>query len=377
VAAARVDGPVPVTFVISHALHGGSERYLELLLDHLDPGWVHGVVSLQDGPFVERLRSSGYDVAVIETGARLSMLTSARRLGRLLQRDPPAVIHANGVKAALVAGLATPVARVRMPIVWVKHDFSWDGLLAHAVAWRCDQVVGVSAAVTATFGRRLRDRVRVVHNGIPPIEREREAARELVRGLAGDGEVVVLVGRFHPAKGQIELVEAAPRVLERRPGTRFLLLGGDDPYQLEYARSVRARIEALGLSEAVLLPGHHADAPGVMAGCDVVVMPSMPDERGMGREGFGLVGLEAMAVGTPVAGYSGGALPEVLGEHAALVPEGDRAALADAIAGLLEDPGRRAAMAAAARDYARGRFGIDATVAGMRERYAEAAARAG
>ncbi|MEA2367413.1 MAG: hypothetical protein QOH38_131 [Thermoleophilaceae bacterium] len=362
---------MPVTFVISHALQGGSERYLELLLDHLDPGWVHGIVSLQDGPFVERLRASGHDVAVIETGPRLSMLASALRMRRLLRRSPPALIHANGMKAALVAALATP--KTGIPIVWVKHDFSWDGPLARAVAWRCDQVVGVSAAVTATFGGRLRERVRVVHNGIPPIERDREAARALVVDLAGGaGEVVVLVGRFHPAKGQIELVEAAPRVLERRPGTRFLLLGGDDPYQLDYARAVRRRIEELGLGESVLLPGHHADAPGVMAGCDVVAMPSMPDERGMGREGFGLVGLEAMAVGTPVVGYAGGAMPEVLGDHAALVPEGDRTALADAIAGLLDDPARRAEVGARARAYARERFSIGATVAGMRERYAEA-----
>ena len=151
-----VAGPVPVTFVISHALSGGSERYLELLLDHLAPAWVHGVVSLQDGPFVPRLRASGFEVEVVETGPRLSMLASALRVRRLINRDPPAVIHANGVKAALVAALARP----RAPVLWVKHDFSWDGPLAALVARRCARVVGVSAAVTETFGAGLRERVR-------------------------------------------------------------------------------------------------------------------------------------------------------------------------------------------------------------------------
>jgi glycosyltransferase involved in cell wall biosynthesis len=312
----------------------------------------------------------------VETGARLSMLPSALRVRRLLLADRPAVVHANGVKAALVAALAAP--RTGIPLIWVKHDFSWDGMLARLIASRCDEVIGVSDAVTAPFRGASRERVHVVHNGIPPMERDRSAGRELVRGLAGgDGEVVVLVGRFHPAKGQIELVEAAPGVLERRPGTRFLLLGGEDPYQRGYAREVGARIEQLGLSDSVKVADHHADAPGVMAGCDLVAMPSMPDERGMGREGFGLVGLEAMVVGTPVVGYAGGALPEVLGDCAELVPEGDREALAAAIVRLLEDAARREELAACGRRLTRERYSLDATVAGMRERYAEAASAGG
>ncbi|MFL5781293.1 MAG: glycosyltransferase family 4 protein [Thermoleophilaceae bacterium] len=371
-AAAGVDEPVPVTFVISHALSGGSERYLELLLDHLEPAWVRAIVSLQDGPFVARLRAGGYRVEVVPTGARLSMLRSAWRLRRLLRAAPPAVIHANGVKAALVTVLATP--RTGIPVIWVKHDFSWDGALARAIARRSDQVVGVSAAVTATFRGRARERVHVVHNGTPELVRDRAAGHELVHALVGgDGEVVLLVGRFHPAKGQIELVEAAPHVLERRPSTRFLLLGGEDPYQLDYARAVRARVEELGLGASVLVRDHHPDAPGVMAGAEVVVMPSVPDERGMGREGFGLVGIEAMSVGTPVVGYAGGALPEVLGDRALLVPEGDRRALASAIVALLEDPARRAELAARGREYVAERFSLDATVEGMRERYRAAA----
>jgi glycosyltransferase involved in cell wall biosynthesis len=370
VARSPVAGPVPVTFVISHALSGGSERYLELLLDHLEPAWVHGVVSLQDGPFVARLRASGFEVEVVETGPRLSMLPSAMRLRRLINHDPPAVVHANGVKAALVAALARP----RAPVVWVKHDFSWDGPLARLVARRCARVVGVSAAVTATFRGRLRDRVRVVHNGIPAIDRDRSMGRDAVGTLIGaGGPVVILVGRLHPAKGQLELVEAAPRVLERRPDTRFLLLGGEDPYQLDYARRVRGRIAELGLTRSVLSRPHHPDAPGVMAGCEVAVMPSVPDERGMGREGFGLVGLEAMTVGTPVVGYEGGALPEVLGDCALLVPGGDRVQLAEGIAGLLDDPERRDRMADCGRRLARERFTIDSTVAGMRDCYVEVA----
>src|SRR5439155_19707616 len=124
-------------------------------------------------------------------------------------------------------------------------------------------------------------------------------------------------------------------------------------------RTVRNRIDELGLRDRVLVRGHHPDAPAVMAGCDLVAMPSVPDERGMGREGFGLVGLEAMAVGTPVVGYADGALPEVIGDCAELVPEGDREALAGAIVTLLDDPGRRERMAECGRSLTRERYGLD------------------
>ena len=138
-----VAGPVPVTFVISHALSGGSERYLELLLDHLAPAWVHGVVSLQDGPFVPRLRASGFEVEVVETGPRLSMLASALRVRRLINRDPPAVIHANGVKAALVLMPEGSAFRARYnPEVWRQiKDFldalsrTYDAPLINAREW--------------------------------------------------------------------------------------------------------------------------------------------------------------------------------------------------------------------------------------------------
>ncbi len=58
----------------------------------------------------------------------------------------------------------------------MKHDFSWDGRLARAVARRCDQVVGVSEAVTETFRGKTRRKVHVVHNGLPPLEVDRDKA---------------------------------------------------------------------------------------------------------------------------------------------------------------------------------------------------------
>jgi glycosyltransferase involved in cell wall biosynthesis len=96
--------------------------------------------------------------------------------------------------------------------------------------------------------------------------------------------------------------------------------------------------EALDLAglpaEAVRTPGYlpEDDLARVVAGAAALVFPSW-------YEGFGLPALEALACGTPVVASDLPALREVLDGQAELVPPGDAAALADALARVLEDPG--------------------------------------
>ena len=366
--------PVRVSFVSSHALGGGSERYLELLLERLGEDWVSGVVLLQEGPFADRLRTLGHRVEMVPTSRRAGVLPAAMRLRRTLCRQSPQVVHANGVKAALVAGLA--MIGTGIPVLWLKHDFSWDGgPLASLVAWRSRTVVAVSTAITATFGPWLSRRVRVVPNGIPEYTRDRENGRGAIAELTGSAEAptVLLVGRLHPAKGQIELVEAAPLVLERRPDVRFVLLGEEDPTQPAYAEKVRSRVAELGMERHTIFAGHRSDPLRMMSGSDVIVLPSVPDERGAGKEACPFALLEAMAVQTPVVAYAAGGIPEVLGDCGRLVAEGDRTALAEAIVTLIEDEDERGRVAACALERVRSRHSLDATVEAMRQAYRETA----
>ena len=92
---------------------------------------------------------------------------------------------------------------------------------------------------------------------------------------------------------------------------------------------------------AVRTPGYlpEPDLARVVAGAAALVVPSW-------YEGFGLPALEALACGTPVVASDLPALAEVLGDQAELVAPGDPAALADAIARTLEDPGGEDARAA-------------------------------
>lgn len=366
---------VSVSFVSSHAKLGGSERYLETLLEQLDHAWMARVISLEDGPLTARLRDLGYPLEVFPTSGRWTrLLWSAWRLRRTLLRTRPAVVHANGIKAALVAVLAT--MGTRLPIVWVKHDHSWDGPLAIAIALRCRLVVGVSRAVTRVFSDRIARRVRVVHTGMTPPDVDRgEGRAALLDALATQepARIVGMVGYLAPTKGQHELVELAPELLRRLPNTLFAFVGGENPSVLGYETELCRRVAERGLDGTVRLLGHRDDALTLIAGLDVVVVMTLPMSRVRGGEGFGLVALEALAVGTPVVGYDAGALGEVVGECGELVPPGDRAALVETLHRVLLEDSTRQRMARCGRHRARTLFSRESWVEGMKECYREAA----
>jgi glycosyltransferase involved in cell wall biosynthesis len=368
-----VTEPVAVTFVSSHARLGGEENYLLKLIEELGPGWTRNVICLEDAPFVERLRLEGVPTEVIPTGPRLGIAPSAVKLRRAIRKASPQVVHANGVKAAVVCAAA--LAGTRTPWIWLKHDFSWDGRLANLVAGRASQVVAVSEAVTETFRDELREKVHVVHNGLPELRVDRDHGRErLVSLLGGEADAIVsLVARVDPTKGHRELIAILPELLEERPGLRVAFIGAEHFPHLEFAEELTAEITSQGLGHAASFVGFQDDAVELIAGSDVVVIPSTIGQRGLGREGFPYAGLEAMAVGTPVVAYAHGGLPEMLGDCGRLVPPGDRRALRDAILELLMDPAAHGQAAACGRTRVQEHFSLNGMVEAMRERYREAA----
>jgi phosphatidyl-myo-inositol dimannoside synthase len=171
----------------------------------------------------------------------------------------------------------------------------------------------------------------------------------------GDAPVVVCVSRLVARKGQDVLVAGWPRVLERHPGARLLLVGGGPA-----EASLRKAIRGLGIGGSVVLSGPvpPAQLPEHYAAGDVFAMPCRTRRGGLDVEGLGMVYLEAAACGLPVvAGTSGGA-PEAVqdGVTGHVVEPRSPEAVADAISALLADPDRARAMGAAGRAWVEQRW---------------------
>jgi len=146
-------------------------------------------------------------------------------------------------------------------------------------------------------------------------------------------QVVLFVGRLVEKKGCGDLIEAMAEV-QRRCAEAELIVIGDGPLRasceaLAVARHVRCRF--LGAQSAAVVQEW-------MARATVFCVPSVVAASG-DAEGFGIVFIEAQAMGLPVVSTRSGGIPEAVddGHTGLLVAEGDQQALAEAILRLLRD----------------------------------------
>jgi N-acetyl-alpha-D-glucosaminyl L-malate synthase BshA len=183
------------------------------------------------------------------------------------------------------------------------------------------------------------------------VDRFTPAADAERAGRGGGPPVIVHVSNFRPLKRLDDVVEVFARVRAARPARLCLI--GDGP---ERAR-IEAAIAARGLGADVELLGERADLPALLRGADVFLLPSE-------IESFGLAALEALACGVPVVASSVGGLPEVVtdGEVGFLRPVGDVAAMATAVARLLDDQPLRRRMGTAARRLVESRYALGPAV---------------
>lgn len=171
------------------------------------------------------------------------------------------------------------------------------------------------------------------------------AAWRAARGVPGDALLVAYFGLLSPSKGADLLVEALGRLTTP---WRLLLIGGGAtaPQDIAHAAQVRARIAELGLADRVIETGHLAppEVSAALLAADLVALP-FRDGASFRRGSL----LAALAHGRPLLTTTPADLADaaLLAPAAALVPPGDPAALAQALARLAAEPEARARLAAA------------------------------
>ena len=184
----------------------------------------------------------------------------------------------------------------------------------------------VADEVREAFGVRG-DRVVVVPNGVRPPPSDGPGTDAATgRALAGTDRYVVAIGTVEPRKDLPLLVDAFTRLAP----TTTLVIAGADGWGADALTEAIARSSA---RERIVRLGWVSDEQRValLRGAAATVFPSI-------YEGFGLPPLDAMATDTPVIATAAGAVPEVVGDAARLVPTGDADALAAAIDEVLTDP---------------------------------------
>jgi glycosyltransferase involved in cell wall biosynthesis len=262
-----------------------------------------------------------------------------------VRRDPPDVLF---VPAHVVPW------RCAVPSVVTVHDL---GYLYHPRAhpllerlyldWSTRHSVRL-ARVVITDSQATRDdlvrhyqvtagKISVCHPGVDEsLAPVRDPARlEAVRRKYGlPKDYILFVGTLRARKNLIRLLEAYGRLVARPENPPTLALAGKPGWGY---REIVARIEGLGLTGRIILPGYvdEDDLAALYSGSRAFAFPSL-------YEGFGFPILEAMRCETPVVCSDAASLPELAGDAALIVPPHDVEALADALERILTDEALRA-----------------------------------
>ncbi len=286
--------------------------------------------------------SAGARVAAIDIspspGAR--DVSAVSHLRRGLRTAPVDVIHAHGLRAGFVAGIARP-GDTPLVVSW-HQTFAGHPLarlanlgLARTVAGAAELSLCASPDLVAMVTRLGATDARlclVPAPVLPAPSRDRAEVREEF-GLTADTPVVLAIGRLNSHERHDVLVSAAARWRQSRPTPNVIIEGTGPAYRDLAAQIITSRAP-------VILAGHRGDLADLLHAADVAVITS----DGEARQGFAQ---EALASGLPLVVADEGGLPGIVADAALSVPPGDVGALDGAVRSLLDDPAARARLAAA------------------------------
>ncbi len=304
----------------------------------------------------------GRSVIVPANGTLPNIILSPRsvlRVRHVLERERFDVIHVHEPMTP-VPGVAT-LALARCPLVATFHasgELSW--LRMAVPLWgflmeRLDHRIAVSEPARESVNRYFPEDYELIPNGVLIPEQASPAGRE---------QRIVFVGRQEPRKGLQVLLRAWPEI-RRRTGARLRLIGAD-PLAVRLLQA-RLRVSEVGIDVLGFLSQEELTTELLSA--KALVAPSL------GGESFGMVLTRAFACATPavcsdISGYRGVMEPEA----GLLVPPGDPAALAEALAELLGDEARREQFGRSARSIAKERYSWERIAERLAELYESLAA---
>ncbi len=278
------------------------------------------------------------------------------RLWRVMMALHPDLVHIND--ALFVNRPAVAAAWLaRLPAICHVRSLGqlsgWDRLWARTLrgfVFISQWVAQDQAAqgIPLSRGRVIYDGVDLAAYADVPAKAEARAAL----GLPPERKIVLALGRLVPWKGQDLFLRGLRRVADAVPDVLGVVAGGPEPYSLDFEPALHALADELRLGDAVRFMGPVPDPALALAAADVLAHTSVSPEP------FGLVMLEAMAVGRPVVTPAAGGGLEIVvhGETGFHYAPGDEEALAQALLTLLNDPSRAEQMGAAGRERVASRF---------------------
>ena len=232
---------------------------------------------------------------------------------------------------------------LRGMFTWAEHQMVHKSQVVITICQELqDTVAGMGAGERALLIEN------VMGGDVDEAPSQSAAAVRATWGIAADAPLALYTGTFEPYQGVDLLIEAAAMVAKRRPDARVLVVGGEPP-QVEAAQ---ARAAAAGASAVMVFTGQQPakDIPGFVQAADLLVSPRI---RGTNTP---LKIYSYLRSGKPIVATNLLTHTQVLTPDIARLVDPKPAPLAEAMLQLIDQPGERARLAAAAAAVAQEKY---------------------
>jgi glycosyltransferase involved in cell wall biosynthesis len=360
-----------ILYITNLVEFGGGEKSLLTLIKKLDlTKFRPFLLCPSRGRLVEEAENINVEVKIIKF-SRLKRYFKAIpyisplviiRLVQYLKKEKIGLIHCNSFSAFLLGGIASKM--VNIPVVWTCHGW-WpaEKLTGFFINRFAGRIIAVSEIVRKKLigpGFVNPNKVSLIHLGIDLNEFSPTPRGDKIRKefhLNFGVPVIGMISRFQPIKGHKYFLEAAAKIKQISPQTKFLIVGGrlfDRKGDKNYDKEILNWIKQMNLEGDVILTGFRNDIPEILAAIDMLVLPSL-------QESFGVVLIEAMAMEKPVVATNVGGPREIIEDNVSglLIPPQDPSALSEAILSLLKDKEKPRKMGLKGRKRVESKFDSD------------------
>lgn len=319
---------------------GAEEAFLQLLRSEAAKPLSCQAVFLEEGPLVDAVRPFTEESLVVQCGRTRQVHRWWRAAGEIAthaKRFDSDLVFGWMTKGHVYGGLAA--WRAGLPAGWFQMGLPEKDLLGRMSRCLPARTVLACSDFVAEEQRAAQPSANVV--SVPlgvdvsrfdpeKLPTPREARSQL--GLPTEGPLIGIVGRLQRWKGMHTLIGAMPAVLEHHPDAHCVIVGGPYPAEPDYPDQLRRQVQELGIADKVTFAGAQQNVPLWMQAMDVFVHASE-------REPFGIVIVEALALGKPVIACKPGGPEQILDSAMScnLVPYGAAQSLADALLPVLSD----------------------------------------
>ncbi|MBW2045128.1 MAG: glycosyltransferase [Deltaproteobacteria bacterium] len=297
-------------------------------------------------------------------------LREIKKFIEIVKLERPDIVHPHLFFATRFVAPITKFAKVPVVIetahlreAWrkgIKRMYAVDRFFYRFV----DKIIAVSGAVKNYLinDKKLpAEKISVIHNGVDlkRLQRLKSDYSDEKISLSSNTFKIGVIGRLEPQKGHKYFLEAVSLLDGKFEDVKCLIVG-EGSLKEELADSV----QRLGISDRVQFLGYRQDIKDIIAGLDLVVLPSL-------YEGLPLVALEAQAMGKPMVVTNVDGSPEVVihNKTGIVIPCKDSQALKEAIEVFLNNRDLAIQMGEEARRHIEANFDIRAQIEKTQELY--------